>query len=86
MKYQNMDLLNKCVGNAISILRNNQGMTGKQLGLAIGLSQQQISRYENGLSGITVDICYRITLVLQVTIDVFFSLVEELYYQLSVLK
>ncbi len=81
MKHQNMDLLNKCVGNAIYILRSNQCMTGKQLGSAIGLSQQQISRYETGLSGITVEICYRITLVLQVSIDVFFLLVDKLYYQ-----
>lgn len=44
----------QCVGAVISARRKALGLSGKQLGQMIGLSQQQISRYEQGLSHITL--------------------------------
>lgn len=44
----------QCVGAVISARRKELGLSGKQLGQQIGLSQQQISRYERGLSSITL--------------------------------
>lgn len=79
MQYPNIDLLNKCIGYAVAILRNNQCMTGKQLGISIGVSQQQISRYETGFTSMKMDTCYLILQTLQVSINEFLSLVDQLY-------
>lgn len=83
MKYQNVDLLKKCVGAAIFRLRKNRKLTGKQLGRAIGISQQQISRYECGMSGLDVSTCYHILIILHVSVEEFFSLTDEIYVSLS---
>ncbi|MDF5911618.1 helix-turn-helix transcriptional regulator [Morganella morganii] len=47
--------LHAVIGQEIRILRKSKGITGHELGSIIQLSQQQISRYENGDSAIPLD-------------------------------
>lgn len=47
--------LHTVIGREIKILRKSKGITGYELGTIIQLSQQQISRYENGDSAVPLD-------------------------------
>lgn len=47
--------LHTVIGQEIKTLRKSKGITGYELGSIIKLSQQQISRYENGDSAIPLD-------------------------------
>lgn len=47
MNYEEYNL-NKRIGNFIRKNRITKGLTGKELARRMGLSQQHISRYENG--------------------------------------
>lgn len=60
----------KNIGKKIKLLRSEYQLSGSDLARIIGISQQQLSRYENGLSDIStskimlvsvyfkVDVCY----------------------------
>lgn len=47
--------LNEEVGFLIRKLRTSRKMSGEQLAQIVGISQQQISRYENGKTKLTID-------------------------------
>lgn len=49
-----------------SLLRQarKEKITGKELAKLMGISQQQISRYENGITPLTLDLLYRFLSVL----------------------
>lgn len=47
--------LHVIIGREIKTLRKSKGITGYELGSIIKLSQQQISRYENGDSAVPLD-------------------------------
>lgn len=47
--------LNEEVGFLIRKLRASRKMSGEQLAQIVGISQQQISRYENGKTKLTID-------------------------------
>ncbi|WP_283125932.1 helix-turn-helix domain-containing protein [Providencia stuartii] len=44
--------------------RKEKNITGKQLAKLMGISQQQISRYENGITPLTLDLLHRFLLTL----------------------
>ncbi|MBW5406062.1 helix-turn-helix domain-containing protein [Morganella morganii] len=48
------DILNERIGFFIKNKRKRMGMAGKELGTMLNVSQQQVSRYESGATGITV--------------------------------
>lgn len=54
----------KMVGGQIRKIRKLTGITSTELAGMIGVSQQQISRYENGSTKISLDIILRISRVL----------------------
>lgn len=56
MNHKNRKKLNSEIGMFIKMARINKGMTGRDLGDRIGVSQQQISRYERGDNNITLHI------------------------------
>lgn len=43
------------IGRQLFLARKRRGVTGKEIGLKLGLSQQQISRYERGVCRIDID-------------------------------
>ena len=57
------------IGQKIKETRKSFGMTGKQLGLRLGVTQQQISRYESGTTPMTIDILFLIVRALDVKIE-----------------
>lgn len=64
------------VGEVIMQLRKSMGITGKELAKQLGISQQQVSRYENGVSHMTIEKLYNIIKCLDISIDDFFSYVS----------
>ncbi|MBW3119002.1 helix-turn-helix domain-containing protein [Providencia rettgeri] len=52
-KYQT-NILNSDIGERIRKRRLQMGLTGNSLGKQLGLSQQQISRYERGTQNFTI--------------------------------
>lgn len=64
------------VGQAVKKFRLDNNMSGEVLGNIIGVSQQQISRYERGKSEITVRRLDEIALAFNMTL---FQFVEYIY-------
>ncbi|WP_253280791.1 helix-turn-helix domain-containing protein [Morganella sp. EGD-HP17] len=54
-------------------MRYNNCLTTRQLAYSVGISQQQMSRYERGVNRIHVDILYRLSLVFRCGVNDFFS-------------
>lgn len=54
--YNSKDYFSMIVGNEIARLRKEAGLSGGQLANMIGISQQQVSRYERGVCQITISI------------------------------
>lgn len=57
------------VGQRIRKIRRDRGLTGQQLGRLLALSQQHVSRIENGSVRLNVDQLQQASLVLEVTLD-----------------
>ena len=54
-----------------------QGMSQEQLGTALGLTFQQVQKYEKGLNRIGAGRLYRISLLLNVSVGFFFEGLPE---------
>lgn len=63
------NLISILFGRALRTLRLEKGFSGSQLAKMINISQQQLSRYERGESKITIDMVFKISVVLGVTIE-----------------
>ena len=64
--------ITKLIGRRIAILRTSQKITQQELAFKIGVSFQQIGKYENGASRITVNRLIAISKALNVKIINFF--------------
>lgn len=64
------------MGAEIAYLRRERLLSGKQLGDLVGLSQQQISRYETGVCEISTVTLFSLLHQLNVSLDSFFYLVS----------
>ncbi len=74
--YVIMKNINKYVGRKIRLRRKELGFSGVQLANIIGMSQQQISRYERGECSITLEGLFILAKALDTTINQLLS--EEL--------
>lgn len=70
------DIFNKKIGYFIRNKRKGMDITGKDLGAMLNVSQQQISRYENGVTNITVGMLNEILNILDVSWEEFLSFNE----------
>ncbi len=61
------------VGKNLRNARNLRGLTQKQLGETVGLTLQQIQKYENGSNRITVSRLHQFSEVLHIPVAQFFS-------------
>ncbi|MBB4659626.1 helix-turn-helix domain-containing protein [Parvularcula dongshanensis] len=61
------------VGQNLRSARNMRGLTQKALGEAVGLTLQQIQKYENGSNRINVSRLHQFSEVLKVPVSHFFS-------------
>lgn len=65
--------ISKSVGLKIRSLRESHGMSGKDLSILLGISQQHQSRYENGEVNIHVDTIYQLAQIFNVSPTYFFT-------------
>lgn len=68
---ESFSLLNENIGKKLKQLRKERGITTKVLGRYIGVSQQQISRYELGINHINIDALAKFSELFQVPISSF---------------
>ncbi|WP_025154722.1 helix-turn-helix domain-containing protein [Morganella morganii] len=73
-------LLYKNAGVLIKELRTGRGMSGEILGGLVGISQQQISRYERGETRLTLDQVSKIAGALNISIWEFMKMLEVFFY------
>ncbi|HHN8457343.1 TPA: helix-turn-helix domain-containing protein [Morganella morganii] len=57
------------VGRKIKDIRKSAGISGEELAKKLGLTQQQISRYESGQSVMSIDTVVMIAHVLHVSVN-----------------
>lgn len=65
--------LDKAIGARLQKLRQQEGVSAAALAEAIGATQQQISRYENGQNKLAASLLYRFSVYLGVPISWFFQ-------------
>ncbi|MEY0878433.1 helix-turn-helix domain-containing protein [Providencia manganoxydans] len=75
--------LSQAVGRQIYLTRRRQGLTGSELAEILGVSQQQVSRYERGVCRVDVDALVYLLNQLNVPLDVFFHEVSLILKELS---
>lgn len=61
------------VGQKIKFLRKKQGMTANDLAVYLGISQQQLSRYERGVNRIDIDTLSTLSFLFNISIYYFFE-------------
>lgn len=69
--------LARVVGRQICRLRREQGLSGRELAVILGVSQQQVSRYELGVCRIDVDLLFYLLRQFNVTLEDFFISVSH---------
>ncbi|EPL3047535.1 helix-turn-helix domain-containing protein [Morganella morganii] len=57
------------VGRKIKKVRKSAGISGNDFAKKLGLTQQQISRYECGQTSMTIDTVFMVAHVLHVSVD-----------------
>ena len=61
------------VGNRVRMRRKMQGMTQEKLGQALGLTFQQVQKYEKGVNRIGASRLFQISKILDVPVQFFFE-------------
>ncbi|HBC0990304.1 TPA: helix-turn-helix transcriptional regulator [Escherichia coli] len=75
MDKNNMSITNKKnfvsanIGNKIKNIRKSAGISGDTLAKNLGISQQQVSRYESGKSSMSIDMVILISYALNVSVN-----------------
>ena len=72
--------LDENIGRLIKELRIQKNFTASDLGHIIGISQQQVSRYERGISAFSLELIKKFANVFNMTIWQFMDLVYIIYY------
>ncbi|APC14121.1 MULTISPECIES: helix-turn-helix domain-containing protein [Providencia] len=68
-----LDKMELIIGREISHLRKKKGLTGEQLGLLLGVSQQQVSRYERAETKLAISMLCTIVNLLDISLPNFFE-------------
>lgn len=72
--------LNENAGSLIKMLRTRARLSGEELGEIIGLSQQQVSRYERGISELTLSQLQKFAAVFDMSIWEFMDRLYFIFY------
>lgn len=78
-RMQENNPLSNNIGKMLKFYRRRTGLTGDELAKRINVSQQQISRYENGINNITFDKLITLFNALEMNrydIDIFFEKIK----------
>ncbi|KGA59621.1 MULTISPECIES: helix-turn-helix domain-containing protein [Proteus] len=65
--------INFIVGRQLKALRLKKTLNGTQLGKMLGISQQQVSRYENGVTTLSIDAIVTICLCFNLSLKEFLA-------------
>ncbi|AUR33376.1 XRE family transcriptional regulator [Morganella morganii] len=71
--------INFIVGQNIRDLRHRNGLTTKMLAKMLGVSQQQLSRYERGVNKIDVSVVFKIINIFHVSYEYLFPEAQNDY-------
>ena len=58
-----------CFGNFVSTQRRRRGLSQKELGALVGVSNKAVSKWENGAAKPQMEICRKIAFALGITLD-----------------
>jgi len=72
------DAIDELVGRNIQVLRRNLGLSQTQLGARIGVTFQQVQKYEKGTNRVGAGRLYKMASVLRVPISAFFAGTAEI--------
>ncbi|QZY66654.1 helix-turn-helix domain-containing protein (plasmid) [Providencia rettgeri] len=75
--------LAQAIGRQVYFARRSRGVTGSELAEKLGISQQQVSRYERGICRIDVDTLVYLLNQLNIPLDAFFYNVSLTLKELS---
>jgi transcriptional regulator with XRE-family HTH domain len=67
------DAIDKRIGCNIRLHRARQGLTQAELGEAIGVTFQQLQKYESGSNRIAASRLYKVSCALRVAVEAFFE-------------
>ena len=70
--------ISKQIGNNIRLLRLNKGVSVETLANAIGISKQQLYKYENGINILSTSLLVVIAKILEVSAAYFYKNIEGL--------
>ena len=73
-------MIEKYIGEKIKKIRKKQGISQIELAERVGLSFQQIQKYEKGLTKISVSRLYQIAKALDIDIHIFFEEQKKPYH------
>ncbi len=71
-----MEILKKAVGQRIKESRKYKGMTQKEVAAILRMTQQQYSRFENGIFELDYENLVKISKLFDVSLDYLFGLTE----------
>lgn len=77
---ESLSFLNENAGSLIKMLRTRARLSGEELGEIIGLSQQQVSRYERGISELTLSQLQKFAAVFDMSIWEFMDRLYFIFY------
>jgi transcriptional regulator with XRE-family HTH domain len=65
--------IDKSVGTRVRMLRIQKGMSQERLAEELGVTFQQLQKYEKGVNRISAGLLHRLTLVFKCSVEVFFA-------------
>ena len=72
--------ISQLVGKCLQEYRQELGISGESIAKELGISQQQLSRYERGENALTVDVLFKFILILGINFPDFY---HRLFYIVS---
>jgi transcriptional regulator with XRE-family HTH domain len=68
-----LDPVNRHIGERLKVLRKSQGLSQDKLGAIIGVSAQQVQKYETGANRVSGAMLYGLASSLHVPVSAFFE-------------
>lgn len=63
------NIISICTGRVLSKSRKERGFTGYSLAKTLNITQQQVSRYERGVNKLTIDLLFKMSIILDIPFE-----------------
>lgn len=80
MKKEKLYYISQLIGKCMQEYRIEKGVSGECVAKKLGISQQQLSRYERGENALTVDVLFKYLLIIEVNFPDFY---HRLFYTIG---